>query len=142
MSSPALPAERPIKSYAIVQSDGSLHVQGRTIWLFGAQIPRTGRDCVLRGRSVECISRETKRALAERIRGFVTCHPQDRYRDKSISAICYVDSGSFQSPPIDLGAWLIANGLAVASANAPIEYVRLERMARFYGRGLWEFYID
>jgi hypothetical protein len=65
-----------------------------------------------------------------------------RLRDGSLSAICTVEDGSILDPPVDLGAWLIELGLAVATPDAPFEYVVLERIARANGRGVWGFQVD
>jgi endonuclease YncB( thermonuclease family) len=140
-SSTSVLAASPIRNFAIVQDDGSLRVQGQTIRLFGTHIPRTGRRCESRLRPIKCGSRAAL-ALELIIRGFVTCHPQGRYRDRSISAICYVEHGSIVDPPLDLGAWLIEKGLAVASPEAPFEYVTLERIAQAQNRGIWGFQFD
>ena len=43
---------------------------------------------------------------------------------------------------IDLGAYLIENGLALAGENAPFEYRSLERIAEANGRGVWGFQAD
>jgi hypothetical protein len=77
------------------------------------------------------------RALQVKIQGFVECLPQQRYADGSVGAICYVNEGSILDPPVDLGAWLIEQGLAVAGPGAPFEYGVLEEIARTNGRGVW-----
>ncbi len=136
LSTPLL--ARSIKSYAVVQVDGSLQVQGKKIWLHGVDIPRSNGQCVLRGKKVNCIPRATQRALAERIQGFVTCDLQRQFRNRSLSAFCYVGGGGVREAPLDLGAWLIAKGLAFTSADAPFDYVRLERVAERRGLGLWK----
>lgn len=141
LGSPAVLAAGPLRNYAIVQSDGSMRVQGRTIRLFGVHLPRTGRDCDARVLPATCGSRAAL-ALKRKIQGFVTCYPQGRYRDRSISAVCYVDQGSIADPPLDLGAWLIEQGLAVAGPDAPFEYVTLERIAEARGRGIWRDFFD
>ena len=130
-------AEADIVSYAIIQDDGSLRVRGRTIRLYGIHIPQTGRVCRTSIRPVRCGS-EAVLALHFRIQGFVRCKPVTRYRDRSISAVCYVDGrGSVLEPDEDLGAYLLRQGLAVARPEAPFEYVALERIARAQRRGIW-----
>ena len=121
---PSAFAANPIQSFAIIQDDGTLKVRGWTIRLFGTHIPRTSLKSVVR-------------ALDRAIRGFVTCHPQRQYRNRNVSAICYVEQRSIADPPLDLGAWLIEQGLAVAGREAPFEYVALEDIARARGRGIW-----
>jgi endonuclease YncB( thermonuclease family) len=136
---PATAAE--IRSYAIVQDDGTLRVQGKTIRLFGVYLPDTAYNCRTDFRPPLCGDRAV-RALKTLIRGFVRCLPQARLQDRSISAVCYVDASSITQPPIDLGGRLIADGLALAAPNAPFEYRALERIAESNGRGLWGFQVD
>jgi endonuclease YncB( thermonuclease family) len=130
-----------IRSYALVQEDATLRVQGKTIRLYGLYIPPTERGCVTVLRPPRCGSR-AKRALELKIQGFVECLPQQLYGDGSIGAICYVEEGSILDPPVDLGAWLIEQGFAVAGPDAPFEYAVLEDIARANGRGVWGFQVD
>lgn len=130
-----------IVSYAIVQNDGSLRVQGKTIRLFGVYMPPTGRGCRSDFRPPLCGNRAV-RALKVKIQGFVRCDPQAELADRSLSAVCYVDGNSIADPPVDLGAWLIEQGLAVAAPGAPFEYQTLERIAQVNRRGLWGFPVD
>jgi endonuclease YncB( thermonuclease family) len=139
--SAATAAGRVIRSYAIVQDDATLLVQGKTIQLFGLYIPPTERGCATVLRPPICGSR-AKRALELKIQGFVECLPQQVYADGSLSAICYIQGGSSLDPPVDLGAWLIEQGFAVAGPDAPFEYGVLSEIARTNGRGVWGFQVD
>lgn len=139
LGAPAPAAE--IHSYAIVQDDGSLRVQGKTIRLHGVYMPDSAYGCRSDFRPPLCGDRAV-RALKTIIRGFVRCLPQARLADRSISAVCYVDASSHTKPPIDLGARLIAEGLALAGPEAPFEYRALERLAEANHRGLWGFQVD
>lgn len=138
---PGASAAREIVSYAIVQNDGSLRVQGKTIRLFGTYIPDTSRICRRDFRPAICGTRAAN-ALETKIQGFVRCTPVAQLRDRSLSAICTVEEGSILDPPVDLGAWLIELGLAVATPDAPFEYGVLERLARTNRRGVWGFQVD
>ena len=130
-----------IHSYAIVQDDASLRVQGKTIRLHGIYLPPGVQGCRSDFRPPVCGSRAA-RALEVLIRGFVRCLPQARYFDRSISAFCYTNASSMSQPPIDLGARLIEEGLALAGPAAPFEYQALERIARANRRGVWGFQVD
>jgi endonuclease YncB( thermonuclease family) len=134
-------AAAEIRSYAIVQDDGTLRVQGRTIRLYGVYMPDTAYGCRSDFSPPLCGDRAV-RALKTLIRGFVRCLPQARLADRSISAVCYVDASSISQPPIDLGAQLINEGLALAAPGAPFEYQALERIAEANGRGVWGFQVD
>lgn len=138
----AAPALADMISYAIVRNDASLKVQDRTVRLFGIHIPKTGRVCATEIRPVRCGSRAA-RALEFKIQGFVRCVPKGRYQDGSLAAICYVrGDGSILDEPVDLGAFLIEKGLAVALPGAPFRYHTLERIARARRQGIWGFPID
>ena len=130
-----------IVSYAIVQDDGSLRVRGKTIRLFGVYMPRTERNCRSDFSPPLCGNRPV-RALKTRIRGFVRCLPQGKFSDGSLSAVCYVDGDLSTEPPIDLGGWLIEQGLAVAGPGAPFEYQTMQRIAEINRRGVWGFQVD
>ena len=104
----------------------------------------TGRQirlCLWHQYSPVCGSRAAS-ALEVLIRGFVRCLPQARYSDRSISAFCFTNASSMSQPPIDLGARLIEEGLALAGPAAPFEYQALERIARANRRGVWGFQVD
>ena len=139
---PAPMSRAEIVSYAIVNSDGTLRVSNRTIRLHGIYIPHTDRNhCQTFVRPIRCGSRAAL-ALDFKIGShFVHCKPVVKYRDRSISAVCYVDR-TFHSDGEDLGAWLVEQGLALAAPGAPFEYVALERIARAQHRGVWGFIID
>ena len=104
-------------------------------------MPSTGRGCRTDFSPPLCGNRSV-RALKTKIRGFVSCDPQAELSDRSLSAVCYVDGSSIVDPPIDLGAWLIEQGLAVAAPGAPFEYQTLERIAQVNRRGVWGFQVD
>jgi endonuclease YncB( thermonuclease family) len=121
-----------ITSYAIVKEDGTLRLRGRTIRLYGIYIPATDRTCQTFTRPVNCGTRAVL-ALEFKIgANFVSCEPQWRNDDRSITAVCHVEGE-------DLGAYLIERGWALALPDAPFEYVALEKIARSRGIGVWGF---
>lgn len=134
-------AASELVSYAIVQDDASLRILGRTVRLFGTFVPDAARVCRDDFRPPLCGSRAAN-ALALKIQGFVRCQPQAELEDGSLSAICHVQGTSVLDPPVDLGAWLIQQGLAVSTPDAPFEYGVYERMAKAQGRGVWGFPVD
>ena len=130
------------KGLARVQEDGTLKLRGRTVRLFGIYLPPSGRTCGSSLRPVRCGSRAVL-ALDFKIRGFVRCEPKARYRDRSLSATCWTKGdGSVLAPEVDLAAWLIQRGWALARPDAPFEYHGLERIDRARGRGVWGFQAD
>ena len=61
--------------------------------------------------------------------------------DGSINGICYVGRSRFDDG-VDLGAYLIERGWAMARPEAPFEYHALERIARHHGMGVWGLSVD
>ena len=129
-----------LHSYALVQDDGSLRIQGRTVYLDGIYLPPTERQCEVRIRPVRCAQRAAL-ALEFRIQGFVYCVPKSTNADGSLNASCFVDRTSFD-PGEDLAAYLIRKGWALALPDAPFEYQALEKIARHRGVGVWGFSVD
>jgi endonuclease YncB( thermonuclease family) len=130
-----------IVSYAIVQDDATLRVQGKTIRLFGVYPVDLRRFCDGTFRPRRCQTRAAV-ALASKIQGFVHCDPEVRYHDGTIGAFCSVSGDGVLDTPADLGAYLIREGWAVALPEAPFEYHTLEKIARVNGRGVWGFQAD
>ena len=131
----AMPASAArIHSFAFVRSDGSLDIKGRTYRLYGIHIPQTGRSCGRTLRPARCGSRAAL-ALDFKIQRFVTCQILSRNRDRSLNAVCWAGE-------VDLAAYLLHQGWALALPGAPFSYVALERIARAQNRGLWGFQAD
>ena len=130
-----------IVSYAVVQDDATLRIQGKTIRLYGVYVVDNRPFCDRTFRPARCQTRAAV-ALASRIQGFVRCDPQVRYRDGTIGAFCSVDGGSVTSAPIDLGSYLIKEGWAVALPEAPFAYHTYQEIAKVNGRGVWGFQAD
>lgn len=128
------PARSEITSYAIVNDDGSLRVRHHTIWLYGIYIPPTNRICRSSFSPIRCAPRAVLQ-LDTKIDRFVHCERMGRNADRSIVALCRVKGE-------DLGAWMIANGWAVALPDAPFEYTVLERIARERHLGVWGMPVD
>lgn len=127
-------ASADISSYAFVQHDGSLRVDGYTIRLYGVHIPPSGDTCRTNERPVRCSSRAAL-ALEFKISGFVSCAPRERQEDGSLTAVCRADG-------VDLSAYLLQRGWALALPDAPFEYVALERIARAHQVGVWGFSVE
>ena len=134
-------ASADLTSYAIVRPDGSLLVQGRTVHLFGLYIPPTERTCRTRVVPARCAPRAAL-TLDSKIKGFVRCEVVGANRNGSVDAVCFVDGDSILAPDVDLGAWMIEQGWAVATPEAPFEYTVLEKIARSRGLGVWGFQAD
>ena len=98
-----------IHSYAIVQDDGSLRVQGKTIRLYGIYLPAAAHGC--RSDFRPPFVRRSRGARAQDlIRGFVRCLPQARLPRPQHQRGLLRRRRSHTQPPIDLGARLIDGG--------------------------------
>ena len=128
---------RDLKSYAIVQEDATLRIEGRNVRLFGIHIPPTERDCRTTIRPVQCAS-QAVHALNFRIQGFVTCKDKGRDAEGRMIGLCYAGRSTFDEGQ-DLSVYLIRQGWALALPGAPFEYEAAERIARNAGRGVWGF---
>jgi endonuclease YncB( thermonuclease family) len=130
------PASADVGERARVQDDGTLRVNGKTVRLYGIHIPTSQRTCRSNIRPVRCAPRAVLQ-LDFMIRGFVYCDEVQRFRDRSIAAICR--TGPDRE---DLAARLLDQGWAVALPGAPFEYIALERFAQSNKRGFWGFQAD
>jgi len=126
---------RTIESYAHIRDDATLEVSNKHIRLYGIHVPETAQTCRTFIRPPRCSSRAAL-ALDFKIQGFVRCETVRRFRDGSYSAVCY------DNDDVDLGAYLISQGWAVAAPGAPFDYTVRERIARERGFGVWGFNVD
>ena len=124
-----------IFSYAMVEDDATLKIRGRKIRLFGIYVPPSARTCRSLSRPIRCASRAVQ-ALEFKIgANFVRCTPFVKHRDRSLTAVCRADG-------VDLSAYLISKGWAVALPDAPFDYYTLERIAKRQRMGVWGFQVD
>ncbi len=131
---PATAFAETLHSYAIVNDDASLLISNRVVHLAGIYVPRTQASCIDQTRP-QCRTRASA-ALEFRIQGFVRCDIVARRADNSREGLCYADSTSFD-PGVDLGAYLIEYGWALAGRDAPYEYRAIEDLARDRRAGIW-----
>lgn len=120
---------------AFVGDDGVMRIAHRDVHLWGIVIPPTREQCLDYIRPPDCGPRATL-ALKESINGFVGCRVVDRNVDGSVSAQCFTGYSSFDAG-VDLAAYLLNRGWALAAPDASPEYQALERIARHTGLGLW-----
>jgi len=129
-----------LSSYAFVNEDGTLRINGRTVHLYGIYLPDTGRHCSSNQLPMVCGSRASL-ALEFKIQGFVRCEIIERNPDRSVTGLCRVNYSAFDEGD-DLSAYLLERGWALALPDAPFEYQALERIARSRGVGVWGIAID
>lgn len=126
---PALQA-KDLVSYVHVRENGSLEMDGRTIWLYGIYIPPSDRTCRTFQTPIVCGPRAVL-ALDFKIGPFfVECEEKWERDDGSLVALCMVRDE-------DLSSWMLRQGWALALPDAPFEYQALEKIARSRGKGIW-----
>ena len=124
------PARAELSSYAIVEPDASLTVDGRRLRLYGIYVPSTPQTCRTYVLPVACGPRAVLALDAKIGPEFVLCEERARLPDGSTSALCRLNGE-------DLSAWMLEQGWAIATPGAPFEYQALEKIARSRQLGVW-----
>lgn len=134
ISMPATAAQ-PLEAISGVPTiiDGdTLNVAGQRIRLHGIDAPEAAQVCQRHadGGNVLC-GKEAALRLSERIGGQpITCQPQKKDRYERLIAICKVNG-------LDLGAWMVTMGQALAYRQYSTDYSTFEDAARISKLGIW-----
>lgn len=131
LGSPAMATA--FSSYAIVHQNGSMNVGGRTVWLYGIDIPLQNQTCLTFMTPARCGPKAVLMLELKIESHFVHCQTRRYNSDGSVEAVCRIEG-------VDLSAWMLAQGWAVAMANAPAEYLALEKEAKDQQRGIWNLF--
>ena len=132
---PKASARQPSKQQTLTGlpriTDGdTIRIGSTRIRLHGIDAPEANQICTVGGKEWRC-GWEATNALANVVgRHWVTCSKRDVDRYGRVVAVCRIG-------PIELGAWMVGNGWAVAYKRYSMDYVRDENEARKAGRGLW-----
>lgn len=120
-----------IAGRASVIDGDTIEIHGQRIHLFGIDAPEAGQPCeAADGRSYRC-GQQAALALADHVgQRQVACVQRDVDRYGRIVAVCHVGG-------VDLGAWQVSEGWAVAYRRYSADYVREETAARIAKRGIW-----
>jgi endonuclease YncB( thermonuclease family) len=113
----------------------SLTVGAIPVQLFGVKPPLPGDRCELGGTPTNCVDL-AKRRLQERFgrSDQVNCRTPNPQPGMVVAfAICLDANG------IDLGSFLLNEGLALADTGQSYDYVGAEGVARTLKHGLWKF---
>ncbi|WP_395663622.1 thermonuclease family protein [Aestuariivirga sp.] len=125
MSAPA------IQGTASVIDGDTIEIHGERIRLDAIDAPESSQLCIdAAGKRYRC-GQKSAFALADMIgRSVVSCQPKGRDRYKRVIAICF-------KGPINLNAWIVSQGWAVAFRKYGIDYIAQEDEARLARRGIW-----
>ena len=119
-----------ITGIATVIDGDTIRVQGRTIRFHGMDAPERNQRC-RRGKTRYRCGRTATKALARKInRGTVRCASQNHDRYNRIIAVC-------RAGGVNLNAWMVLRGHAVAYRRYSLDYIPAEHEARSEGRGIW-----
>lgn len=121
----------PIQGTASVIDGDTIEIRGERIRLDAIDAPESSQLCVdAAGKRYRC-GQKSAFALADMIgRTVVSCEPKDRDRYKRTIAVCFKGD-------INLNAWIISQGWAVAFRKYGNDYIGQEDEARLAGRGIW-----
>jgi len=112
-------------------TDGdSIRIGNIRIRLHGIDAPEARQTCMVHGEKWRC-GWEATNALANIIgKHWVTCKRKDLDRYGRIVALCKVG-------PIDLSAWMVGNGWALAYRRYSKDYIADEKHAKTRRLGMW-----
>jgi endonuclease YncB( thermonuclease family) len=113
-------------------TDGdTIRIGNTRIRLHGIDAPEAKQTCTADGKEWRC-GWEATNALANIVgRHWVTCSKRDVDRYGRVVAVC-------RAGPINLNAWMVRNGWAVAYRRYSTDYVRDENDAKSGLKGLWK----
>lgn len=136
---PVPPPQRPpvqtIAGSARVLDAVTLVIGWRPVTLFGVKAPIAGDRCTRGPESPHVCGDLARDVLALRLlrNGNVSCRVPAGQHGGAQAAICLDANG------IDLGGWLVGEGLALADSTGSYDYVGAQNVARSVRRGLWRY---
>jgi len=124
-------ATDPIIGRASVIDGDTLEIHGKRIRLHGIDAPENGQSCLVGSRKYRC-GQWASQALSDKImRGTVSCTPRDSDRYGRVVAVC-----RFRG--MDLNAWMVSKGWALAYRLYSRDYIRQENRASNSQVGVWQ----
>jgi endonuclease YncB( thermonuclease family) len=119
-----------LTGHASVIDGDTLEIHGQRIRLYGIDAPESAQTCDAGGKTYRC-GQQAALALADHIgRQTVECEQRDVDPYGRVVAVCTVAG-------VDVGAWLVSQGWALAYVRYSRDYVDEELAARRARRGIW-----
>lgn len=130
-ASAAAPAETITGTASVIDGD-TIEVHGQRIRLSGIDAPESSQLCQdSKGEDYRC-GQKAALALSDKIgRQPVRCVGKTTDRYGRLVAVCYLKE-------LDLGAWLVSEGLAIDYRKYSSDYLDEEQAAREQRKGLWQ----
>ena len=127
----ALPAFADVIGKAVVVDGDTLRMGEERIRLHGIDAPETRQTCQ-RDETKWLCGQDASRALQDYVRDVdLRCQRLNIDRYGRIVAKCFKPDG------MDIGAWMVLNGWALAYRRYSTDYVDAEAKAQVAGLGLW-----
>ena len=135
-TSPAALAQDVVSGPARVIDGDTIEIRGRRIRMHGIDAPESAQTCLdAAGRTYGC-GRVATNALAGMAgRSSVACHVRDVDRYERLIAVCHLGG-------VDLNAWMVLEGHALAYRRYARDYVAHEDTARARRLGIWQGRFD
>lgn len=128
----AVPARAAdIVGSAMVIDGDTIEIDGQRINIYGVDAPELDQVCDRAGEAYRC-GRWAAQLLSEALgESPVVCKPKGRRAPgRPIRAVCWLDG-------VDIGGWLVAQGLALPARKSGRAYLDEQEHARAYRKGIW-----
>jgi endonuclease YncB( thermonuclease family) len=123
-------AGETLSGEATVIDGDTIEIHGQRFRLHGIDAPESKQTCIAGGKKYRC-GQQASLALSDKIkRRSVSCEERDRDRYKRIVAVCSAGN-------VDLNAWMVSQGWAVAYRHYSKDYVKQEQAAAAKSIGMW-----
>jgi endonuclease YncB( thermonuclease family) len=126
----SLPKQETLNGIPKVTDGDTIRIGNTRIRFHGIDAPETSQTCEKNGNKWRCGSEATKALTTIIGNKRVSCSKRDTDRYGRVVAVCRAGS-------INLNAWMVENGWAVAYRKYSMDYVRDEANAKAGRMGMW-----